>query len=227
LSGAQPVEKFEEIIDEEIVHARALISKGIPQSRVYDEIIKDGKTAPPPEKKQIAAPTKANPSRGGQYAKVTIQAFVDFQCPYCARVQETLAEVQKTYGNRVRIVFRHKPLPFHQDAPLAHQAAAEAFAQGGNAAFWKMHDKIFAAQSALDRGTLIGYASEIGLDVVAFTHAIDGAAHQQAIDDDVAVSDKADIKGTPSFVINDYFLSGSQPLKRFQKVVDLALKEAR
>ena len=227
LTGAQPVEKFEEIIDEEITHAKALVAKGIPQSRVYAEIIKDGKTAPPPEKKVVAAPTKDNPSRGGKYAKVTIQVFVDFQCPYCSRVQETLDELQKAYGNRLRIVFRHKPLPFHKDAPLAHQAAAEAFKQGGNTAFWKMHDRIFANQSALDRSTLVGYASEIGLDVAAFSAAIDGSAHQQAIDDDVAVSTKADINGTPSFSINGYFLSGAQPLKRFRKVVDLALKEAR
>ena len=53
----------------------------------------------------------------------------------------------KEYAGKVRVFFRHYPLPFHQDAPLASQAALAAGAQGK---FWEMHDKLFANQQALE-----------------------------------------------------------------------------
>ena len=52
-----------------------------------------------------------------------IVAFSDFQCPFCSRVVPTLDQIEKEYGNKVRIFFRHNPLPFHADAPLAAEAA--------------------------------------------------------------------------------------------------------
>ena len=58
--------------------------------------------------------------------------FSDFQCPFCARAEPTLAEVRKIYGDRVRIVARDLPLPtLHPMAPLAAEAAREAFVQKG------------------------------------------------------------------------------------------------
>src|SRR2546430_13618732 len=58
----------------------------------------------------------------------------------------------------VKIVFRHQPLPFHNNARFAAEAAMAAHDQGK---FWEMHDKLFANQQALDRPSLERYASEI------------------------------------------------------------------
>ena len=46
LSGAQPTPAFKAVIDEEMKKADALIAKGTPKDKVYDETIKAGKTAP-------------------------------------------------------------------------------------------------------------------------------------------------------------------------------------
>ena len=46
LSGAQPVEAFKAVIDEEMKKADGLIAKGTPKDKVYEETIKSGKTAP-------------------------------------------------------------------------------------------------------------------------------------------------------------------------------------
>jgi protein-disulfide isomerase len=46
LSGAQPAPAFKAVIDEEMKKADALIAKGTPKDKVYDETIKAGKTAP-------------------------------------------------------------------------------------------------------------------------------------------------------------------------------------
>src|SRR6185503_14658673 len=82
LSGAQPFESFKQKIDEQLAKAKALIGKGTPKSKVYEEIIKEGKEPPPPEKKDVPPPDASMPWKGGQNAKVVIQEFSDFECPF-------------------------------------------------------------------------------------------------------------------------------------------------
>jgi protein-disulfide isomerase len=46
LSGAQPLESFKKVVDEEMTKARAKVSAGTSRDRVYAETIAGGKTAP-------------------------------------------------------------------------------------------------------------------------------------------------------------------------------------
>ena len=84
---------------------------------------------------------------------------------------------RRSTASKVRVVFRHNPLPFHANAPLAAEAAVAAEAQGK---FWEMHDKLFANQQNLKRPDLEKYAQEIGLDVGKFKAALDSGAGQGA-----------------------------------------------
>jgi protein-disulfide isomerase len=230
LVGAQPMEKFKTLIDEEIKKAEALLAKGVAAKNIYEEIIKDGKTPPPPERKEVAAPGPQNPWKGGDKAKVVMQVFSDFECPFCKRVEDTVSQVEKAYGDKIKIVWRHRPLPMHKNAPLASEAAQEAFAQKGNAGFWGYHAALFKASGTgpdvLQRAALEKYAEEQGLDLAKFKKALDSNAHKAAVDADNAVAEKAGISGTPAFVINGYFISGAQPFSKFKKVIDTALREA-
>jgi protein-disulfide isomerase len=230
LSGAQPLDAFKKSIDEQLAKAKALVAKGTPKAKVYDELMKDAKGPPPPEKKEIAAPDAQSPFKGPAGAKVTIQVFSEFQCPFCKRVEPTLAELEKEYGGKIKLVWRHMPLPFHADAPLASQAAQEAFAQKGNTAFWKFHDKLFEAQGtsedAIKRPGLEKIAQELGLNMDKFKSALDSNAHKAKIDADTKIGNDAGINGTPAFVINGYYLSGAQPAAAFKKLINRALKDA-
>src|SRR5258708_20496151 len=66
--------------------------------------------------------------------------FSDFQCPFCKRVEPTLAQIEKEYGGKVRQVWKNYPLPFHKNAEPAAQAAE---ARGAPGQFWDVHDKPF------------------------------------------------------------------------------------
>ena len=226
LVGAQPKDKFEKIIDEELVKARALVHAGTAASNVYDAMIKGGKGPPPLERKTV--PPAANaPSKGPANAKVTIQEFADFQCPFCARAETIVAEVLKNYGGRVRFVWRNLPLPMHPDAPLAAQAGVEAYKQRGAAAFWKIHDEMLKSPSDLKRPRLDGYAAQLGLDMTKWNAALDHGTHRASVDAETGVANTAGITGTPAFLINGYFLSGAQPYAKFRKVIERALAEAK
>src|SRR5450755_2627728 len=230
LSGAQPLENFKKSIDEQLAKAKALVAKGTPRAKVYDEIMKEGKEPPPPEKKDIAAPDNTDPAKGGSNAKVVIQEFSDFQCPFCKRVEPTVQAIEKEYGNKIKIVWRHMPLPFHKNAPLAAEAAQEVFAQKGSVAFWTFHDAIFGSDAAdearTDRPALEKQAQAQGIDMDKFKAALDGSTHKAKIDADAELGNKAGINGTPAFVINGYYVSGAQPEGTFKKLINRALKEA-
>ena len=90
LSGAMPVDKFSEIIDEEIKKSDELLKKGVKPSELYATIMKDAKTSPPqaPAAAAPSAPPQQvkkveiasfNPQEGPKTAKVTIVEFSDFQ----------------------------------------------------------------------------------------------------------------------------------------------------
>ena len=228
VAGAQPFEKFKTVIDEQLGKAKAVAARGVPKAKVYDELMKEAKGPEEPEKKDIPAPDANTPVKGPATAKVVIQEFSDFQCPFCKRVEPTLDQIEKEFGSQVKIAWRHYPLPFHQDAPLASEAAQEAFAQKGNKGFWDFHKKLFDAQGnpdGLKRDNLEKIAQELGLDMAKFKQALDSRKHKAKVDADMKLAQKAGISGTPAFVINGYFLSGAQPYPAFKKLITQALKE--
>jgi len=136
------------------------------------------------------------PIRGPKNAKVTIVEFSDFQCPFCGRVEPTLKQVMDAYGADVRIVWRNVPLPFHEHAEDAAEAAMAADAQGK---FWPMHDKMYASQEALDRASLDKYAGDLGLNMAKYKAAMDSHTYQALIASDMADGSAAGVNSTPYF----------------------------
>jgi protein-disulfide isomerase len=176
----------------------------------------EGPSMPDPSKRYNVDIGSA-PTRGGKDAKVTIVEFSDFQCPFCARVEPTLAQINQTYGDKVRVSFKHLPLRIHPDAPAAHAAAESANRQGK---FWEMHDKIFANQRELKPEKFREYAKEMGLDLAKYDKDVPSADVKKKIDADSQEADKLGVSGTPAFFINGRYLSGAQPFDAFKKMID-------
>src|SRR6185436_13836335 len=143
-------------------------------------------------------------------------------CPFCGRVVPTLKQIEDQYGGKVRIAFKHQPLPFHQNARPAAMAAMAAQEQGK---FWEMHDKLFANQQALDRASLEKYAQEIGLDMGKFKAALDSNKFDAQITKDSNEGAAIGANGTPTFFINGRQLVGAQPIESFKAMIDEELKK--
>jgi len=224
--GAQPFEVFRALIDEQLPAAQAALDHGAAPQRLY-EILQQGARSAPLETASVPAPTAASPSRGPLDARVTVQIWSDFECPFCKRVEPTLTELEAAFPGKIRIVWHNHPLPFHAHAMPAAEAVMEAFAQKGAPGFWKMHDLILDNQGGLERAALEQYAAAVGLDLPRFRAALDGGVHRAAIEADRRIGEAAGLTATPGFVINGYRVSGAQPLSRFKKVVRRALAEAK
>jgi protein-disulfide isomerase len=225
LSGAQPLERFKALIDEEYAKAETLVKGGTKPSEVYAAIIAKGqeRAAPPaPAAPQAATVRKVevpndSPSFGPKDAKVTIVEWSDFECPFCGRVTPTLSKIKETYGKDVRVVFRHQPLPFHSSAKLAAEASMAAHEQGK---FWEYHDKLFSNQKALDRASLEKYAQELKLDLGKFKSALDSGKFRAKIEADASAGSAVGANGTPTFFINGRQLVGAQPFEAFKTAID-------
>ena len=133
-----------------------------------------------------------------------------------------LAGIEEAYKGKVRIAFKHQPLPFHSNAEPAAEAAMAANEQGK---FWEMHDKLFANQQALDRPSLEKYAQEIGLNMNKFTAALDSGKFKDKVDSDAKEGAAVGATGTPTFFINGTRLVGAQPADKFKELIDAELKK--
>ena len=135
-------EQLQEAVGEYLKKNPDVIKKYVQQAQ-------KGRKRPPPKpleqriKEAIKVPLNNAPVKGKSDAPITIVEFSDFECPFCKRVNPTLAQVQKEYGDKVRIAFRHHPLPFHKNAMSAAKASLAANEQGK---FWEMHDLLFEQQ---------------------------------------------------------------------------------
>jgi protein-disulfide isomerase len=177
-----------------------------------------GKVSAPAEPR-AATPRREAPSQGPADAKVTVEVWSDFQCPFCAKGSTTLKQLREKYGDRIRIVFRHSPLPFHEHARLAAAASMAAAEQGR---FWDFHDALFQ-QRELDRASLEKLAGKLKLDVERFRRALETGAYDNYIESDVMEARQRGIAGTPTFFVNDTALVGARPMEDFVKAIDAEL----
>ncbi len=232
LSGAQPFEQFKARIDQEYKKAEELAKKVGGKGKVYDALMKTAKTevggAPSPSAGDEAAPGPAKkvevgnaPVRGPRNAPITVVLFSDFQCPFCSRVEPSIAELQKLYAGKVRVAWKNYPLPFHNNAKPAAEAALAANEQGK---FWEMHDILFKNQQALTAADLEKYAKEIGLDMTKFKAAIDSHKFAAQIEADTKQGSALGVQGTPAAFVNGQLVSGAQPVDAFKKIVEAELK---
>jgi protein-disulfide isomerase len=159
------------------------------------------------------------PFKGGADAKVTLVEYSDFQCPFCSKGAVVISELEKKYGNKIKIAFKNYPLPFHSQAHLAAEAALCANEQNVKF-FWKLHDALFADQTKLDKDNIIQSAKKVGLKEVEFKACLDSAKFKARVDDEIAQGQKIGIKSTPTFFINGKLVSGAQPVDVFSEVID-------
>ena len=163
---------------------------------------------------------------------MTIEEFGDFQCIPCGNLFPKLKKVEADYGERLRVVFRHKPMHKHEHAVLAARAAEAAGLQGR---FWEMHDLLFQnslrwtkgvdtvgpeaspsrrlqspvlAMEVEVRDVFVRYAEILKLDVERFKTDMDSDEVKARVEADQARADTLAIDRTPTLYINGHLLPG-------------------
>jgi protein-disulfide isomerase len=159
---------------------------------------------------------------GGATAPITIIGFSDYECPYCKKGEEVIAEVMAAYPDKVRYVHRDYPLPFHKAARPAAEAARCAGEQGK---FWEVHDALFKAP-ALTEQNVVEIAVAAGADKTKLEECMTSGRTKSMIDEDMTAGGDVGVTGTPAFFVNGRMLSGAQPLERFKSIIDAELAKS-
>jgi protein-disulfide isomerase len=161
-------------------------------------------------------------AKGPKDAPVVIVEFSDFQCPFCKRAQAVVDEVMKQYGDKLRLVYRDYPLPFH---PQATPAAEAAHCAGDQGKYWEYNDHLMSVEGTLQPDDLKKRATEIGLDMSAFQACMDGEKWDPVIKASAEEATALGVTGTPTFFINGRMIVGAQP-EQFKAIIDEELQRA-
>lgn len=175
-----------------------------------------------PKAAPISFKTDGEAVWGNADAPVTIVEFSDFQCYYCGQARARLAEIKKIYGKKVRIVYKHYPLPSHTEARPAAEASMCINEQSSDK-FWKYHDILFDNQKQWTKEDFKEYAKKVGADVKKFEECFDAKKYAAQIDASLAEGQRLGINSTPSFFVNSQLIKGAQPLAEFREIIDEAI----
>lgn len=153
---------------------------------------------------------------GGEKPSVEIVEFGDYQCPYCGAAYPIVKEIQDTFGEQIKFVFRNFPLgEIHQYAKIAAQAAEAAALQNK---FWEMHDAIYERQSHLNPEFLKTLAKELDLDINQFEVDMESDRVKEKVENDFESGIRSGVNGTPTFFVNgERFDGGATDLYQMLK----------
>jgi protein-disulfide isomerase len=170
-------------------------------------------------KKAIYGPG-TNYFTGSDNAILTIVEFSDFACPYCAQSHGIIKKLINQHPGKIKIIYRD--LPLHESSISLSLGARCAGEQG---MFWEMHDQIFDNQKSLTgteeelKSLIYGLAGSLGLNAAAFDSCYQNKKYLSNISNDYTDAKLLNLRGTPSWFLNEKLLSGSVPEADFLNLI--------
>jgi protein-disulfide isomerase len=159
----------------------------------------------------------ADPVGGNPKGDVTIVEFFDTRCPYCRKLEPTMADLlSRDHG--VRLVYKDLPI-LGPASVLGSKALLAAQKQGG---YEKLRAAIMAAPPQTTEAIIQEAAQRLGLDWKRLRHDMDDPAIQARIDTNLKLARSVGIEGTPALVIGGDLIPGAVDLADLRKAVTTA-----
>jgi protein-disulfide isomerase len=168
---------------------------------------------------------------GPATAPVTVVLFSDFECPYCKKMRALLAaEPLVTSGGKVRLVFRHMPMPAHQWSQKAAEAAACVQLQNGDA-FWRFHNSLFENQEKITADNVSQQVDDLAakietLNIRDFRDCLRRQTSLGMVIRDRQLGTLVGVKGTPTTFINGELLTGLPDAAELHRRLEDAMGQA-
>ena len=165
-----------------------------------------------------------DPSQGNANSDVLLIAFGDYSDTGTQRFhKEVLPEIMKTYGSKIRYVFRNFPELNNEQAQLAAEASECADEQGN---FWEYHDYLFAHNTRLTLSSLRQAAVETGLDLDAFEACFFSHRFKDEVQADKEAGLSYGVAHSPTFFVKNQKIVGYKAFDKFDVLFqDIFYKE--
>lgn len=170
---------------------------------------------------------------GNPSAPVKIVEYADLECPFCKTFETTMHQIMDYYGSSGKVAWVYRPFPLaqlHSKAPKEAEAAECAAEQGGDSAFYKYVDGVYAVtpgENNLDLAQLPVIAQQIGLNVDTFNQCLNSGKYTQKVQNSYNEAIKAGGQGTPFILImvgtEAVTLQGAQPYDSMRAAIDAVL----
>lgn len=166
--------------------------------------------------------------RGEKNAPITLVMYSDFECPFCARGFNIVETLRGKFGARLRYVYKHLPLSFHEHARLAASYFEAIRMQDAKKAF-DFHDLLYKNQASLKSGEpfLLNMAKKSGADIARLKKDLKSDDIAKRIREDELEANTFEFRGTPAFVLNGIPLRGALPTEEFLKVIEKLEQKGR
>jgi protein-disulfide isomerase len=180
------------------------------------------------------------PIRGNPNAKVTLINFDDLECPYCARLHQSLfPDTMARYKDKVRFIYKDNPLPPEMH-PWAMHAAVDAncLASQSGDVYWQYVDYLHTHGQEVtgpDRNLPKSFEA---LDRIARQEATVGKLDAGKLDACLAKQDESEVRtslheaealkieSAPAVFIDGERVDGAIPEDQLWMVIDRALRAA-
>lgn len=172
---------------------------------------------------------------GNPDAEVMVIEYSDLDCPFCKQFHATMKQIVSEYGpsGRVAWVYRNFPLEqLHPNAPKLAEAAECVADIGGNDAYWKFLDAMFAAAPAgtmTDMTALPALAAKAGVPTATFNTCYSSGKFQDKIAQEFNDAVASGGQGTPHNIVFNVKtgqavpIPGAQPYATVKSVIETVL----
>jgi Na+:H+ antiporter, NhaA family len=139
---------------------------------------------------------------GPNQASITLVEYGSYDCPYCRAANEEIAKLRDRFGERMRYVFRQRPV---SESALARRAAQLSEAADNEQKFWEAHVELMTRSGVLNEADLVVVERLLGLsdaeqEALEPTNA--RARGEQRLAADLASANASGVTMTPTFFIN-------------------------
>jgi NhaA family Na+:H+ antiporter len=137
---------------------------------------------------------------GAAGAEITLVEYGSYACPYCRAANDGIAEIRQQFGDRLRYVFRHRPVTGNE---LALRAALLVEQAQDSESFWQAHRVLMERSETLTEADLGAVAADLGVDAGGEETAAERARRAKArVDADALSARRSGVAVTPTFFIN-------------------------
>jgi protein-disulfide isomerase len=221
------------------------LSRGAKSTVVNFLISKDGETLARLETFDIASDpvfsidVAGRPIRGNPNAKVTVINFDDLECPYCARMHQSLfPDTLEHYKDKVRFIYKDDPLVSLHPWAMRASVDANCLATQSADVYWTYVDYLHAHGQEVTGENRDPAKSFAALDRIAKQQGVVAKLDEAKLDACIAKQDESQVKasaaeaeklridGTPALFVNGERIDGAIPEQQVWSVIDRALRAA-
>lgn len=147
---------------------------------------------------------------GPATARDTIIVFSDFQCPFCAQLAQSLAQIEASGEHSILVVHRNLPIP--ELHPFARAAAIAGVCAARQNQFDAFYHRLFQYQDDIPTIEWAALATNIGVkDTILFRACLGAESTVLELAADSVAAEELHIGGTPTMLVGPHLVFGALP----------------